>query len=460
MCWFGDRPLRAGDRLRLKHTTRVTPAVVEAVVGRLRRERRSSSSRADELRDNDIGVVDAARRPPRWPSTPTGGPDHRQLRADRRGSPTPPWPPGMVGPPRPAMADTRPAPYYPVSSTSTGGPCLVVGGGPVAARKAAGLVGVRRRSVTVVAPTVEPGDARPWPRRCAVVETPPVPIGRRGRGYRLVVTATGDRRGRRGGVRRRRGRRGLGQQRRRRRPLLVHPAVGAPRRHGHRRGVDRGRQPGAGGLAALRLAGEPSVAGVGTLAALLGEARRRLDPRAGPPTSVDWRACSTGRCPALVRAGAARRGAGALARGRRRLRLDRAARISRLRDHDDRGDDEQDGGARRRNAPARPVALKSRPIGARCTESPSGAGARSATPPPRSRSRRREEPDARHDPSVPDVRAVTDGDQDNTEDRDPVHDPSGPVDPGRSSAAPFRATERPNAAAAGAGSRSPRPSRS
>ena len=30
VCWFQDRPLAAGDRLKIKHTTRVTPVVVEA----------------------------------------------------------------------------------------------------------------------------------------------------------------------------------------------------------------------------------------------------------------------------------------------------------------------------------------------------------------------------------------------------------------------------------------------
>src|SRR5580700_344855 len=34
VCWFGNRPLLAGDRLRVKHTTRVTPARVAAVQSR------------------------------------------------------------------------------------------------------------------------------------------------------------------------------------------------------------------------------------------------------------------------------------------------------------------------------------------------------------------------------------------------------------------------------------------
>ena len=56
VCWFGERPLRAGDRLRLKHTTRVTPVVVERVGGTFDvNELRVSE--ATELRENEIGVV-------------------------------------------------------------------------------------------------------------------------------------------------------------------------------------------------------------------------------------------------------------------------------------------------------------------------------------------------------------------------------------------------------------------
>jgi sulfate adenylyltransferase large subunit len=57
VCWFGDRPLSGGDRLRIKHTTRVTPARVTAVralldVNKLHLEP------AVELTNNDIGVVE------------------------------------------------------------------------------------------------------------------------------------------------------------------------------------------------------------------------------------------------------------------------------------------------------------------------------------------------------------------------------------------------------------------
>jgi len=56
VCWFGERLLRAGDRLRIKHTTRVTPVRVVAVLARLDvNEIRLEP--VDELRDNEIGVV-------------------------------------------------------------------------------------------------------------------------------------------------------------------------------------------------------------------------------------------------------------------------------------------------------------------------------------------------------------------------------------------------------------------
>jgi sulfate adenylyltransferase subunit 1 (EFTu-like GTPase family) len=56
VCWFGERPLAAGDRLKLKHTTRVTPAVVEAVAGTFD-VNALAVAEAAELRENDIGIV-------------------------------------------------------------------------------------------------------------------------------------------------------------------------------------------------------------------------------------------------------------------------------------------------------------------------------------------------------------------------------------------------------------------
>jgi siroheme synthase-like protein len=52
-----------------------------------------------------------------------------------------------------------------------------------------------------------------------------------------------------------------------------------------------------------RLAGEPVVAEAGTLAALLGEARRQLLDSGRPSDVVDWGALLDGPLPELVRAG-------------------------------------------------------------------------------------------------------------------------------------------------------------
>src|SRR5580704_1666632 len=56
VCWFHDRPLVAGDRLKLKHTTRVTPVVVESVDG-IFDVNALDMQNASELRENDIGIV-------------------------------------------------------------------------------------------------------------------------------------------------------------------------------------------------------------------------------------------------------------------------------------------------------------------------------------------------------------------------------------------------------------------
>ena len=56
VCWFQERPLAAGDRLKLKHTTRVTPVIVDEVKGTFDvNDLRVTDAR--ELRENDIGVV-------------------------------------------------------------------------------------------------------------------------------------------------------------------------------------------------------------------------------------------------------------------------------------------------------------------------------------------------------------------------------------------------------------------
>ncbi len=57
VCWFSDRPLRGGDRLRVKHTTRTTPARVTSVRGRLD-VNLLELELANELANNDIGTVE------------------------------------------------------------------------------------------------------------------------------------------------------------------------------------------------------------------------------------------------------------------------------------------------------------------------------------------------------------------------------------------------------------------
>ncbi len=77
------------------------------------------------------------------------------------------------------------AELYPVALRVAGRPCLVVGGGPVAVGKCAGLVGCGAR-VTVVAPHVDPSIEA----MDVAVERRSYRSGEAGR-YRLVVTATG-----------------------------------------------------------------------------------------------------------------------------------------------------------------------------------------------------------------------------------------------------------------------------
>jgi sulfate adenylyltransferase large subunit len=56
VCWFGEKPLAPGDRLKLKHTTRVTPVIVERIEGTFD-VNELEVAEASELVENDIGVV-------------------------------------------------------------------------------------------------------------------------------------------------------------------------------------------------------------------------------------------------------------------------------------------------------------------------------------------------------------------------------------------------------------------
>ncbi|MCX5042734.1 adenylyl-sulfate kinase [Aldersonia sp. NBC_00410] len=57
VCWFGDQPLRAGDRLALKHTTRTVRATVQALHSRLDPETLDEESSPVQLSLNDIGTA-------------------------------------------------------------------------------------------------------------------------------------------------------------------------------------------------------------------------------------------------------------------------------------------------------------------------------------------------------------------------------------------------------------------
>jgi len=187
--------------------------------------------------------------------------------------------------------------YLPVSLNVDGRPCLVVGGGPVAARKARNLIDCGAR-VTVLAPEL-----------CAEMSAlePITHLARRYRSgdaasYRLVLTATGD-------------------------PAVdgevftdaeadgvwvnsaddpghcsfILPAV-------HRDGPvsvavsTSGSSPALASWLRRRIADDLGD-GLGDLAQLLAEARRRLHDAGRSTEAVDWAVLLNGPLPALVRAG-------------------------------------------------------------------------------------------------------------------------------------------------------------
>jgi bifunctional enzyme CysN/CysC len=57
VCWMSERPLRAGDRYRLKHTSRTVPARIESVEARIDVNTLAEDACAEELALNDIGRV-------------------------------------------------------------------------------------------------------------------------------------------------------------------------------------------------------------------------------------------------------------------------------------------------------------------------------------------------------------------------------------------------------------------
>jgi bifunctional enzyme CysN/CysC len=57
VCWFGEKPLRAGDRVTIKHNTRTTRAVARELVDHLDVNSLARDGQPDALGMNDLGTV-------------------------------------------------------------------------------------------------------------------------------------------------------------------------------------------------------------------------------------------------------------------------------------------------------------------------------------------------------------------------------------------------------------------
>jgi precorrin-2 dehydrogenase / sirohydrochlorin ferrochelatase len=180
------------------------------------------------------------------------------------------------------------APLYPISLVVAAEPCLVVGGGPIGARKVRGLLDCDA-AVTVIAPEVAPsitalGEAQSG-RALRVLRRP----YRRGdaRGFRLVLTATGI-----AGVDR------MVAEDARSAGIWVNSADDAEHCSFLLPAVVR---DGAVNIAVSTSGASPALAGwlrdqiardfgtdAGALAAILDRARRQLRAQGRPTNSVDW----------------------------------------------------------------------------------------------------------------------------------------------------------------------------
>lgn len=198
-----------------------------------------------------------------------------------------------------------PAPPYPVVLRVEGRPCLVVGGGPIAARKVTDLFECGA-DVTVVAPDIDPSiealeaSAEHHDGRLRV-ERRPYSAGEAA-GYRLVVTATGipevDRRAAADAE-------SAG--------IWVNSADDADHctfflPSVHREGAVSVSVSTGGASPALaawlrRRIGESLGPHLGDLAELLEDGRAALRTAGRPTSSVDWTALLDGQLPVLVRDG-------------------------------------------------------------------------------------------------------------------------------------------------------------
>lgn len=197
------------------------------------------------------------------------------------------------------MTEPFPPPFFPVSLDVSGRPCLVVGGGKVAARKARTLLDCGA-TVTVIAPSLC-GDMEALLPFIHAVERRPYRAGDVS-AFRLVVTATG-----------------------------IHDVDGAVYADAEAAGVwtnsadDRvhssfilpavhrdgsvtlsvstgGLSPALASWLRTRLAAQCGD-GLGTLALLLGDARDQLKRAGVRSDSVDWVGLLNGPLPDLVRSG-------------------------------------------------------------------------------------------------------------------------------------------------------------
>jgi siroheme synthase-like protein len=201
----------------------------------------------------------------------------------------------MAEPAAPAPSSS----YYPVSLDVSGRPCLVVGGGPVAARKARGLLECGAR-VTVIAPSVS-ADMESLAPALAALERRPYEEGDVS-SFRLAVTATGveeidaavHAEGEAAGV-------WVNSADDRAHSSFILPAV-------HRDGAvtvavsTGGLSPALASWLRTRIAAR-DLRSVGALAQLLGETRTRLLQAGLPSDAIDWAALLDGPLPGLVEAG-------------------------------------------------------------------------------------------------------------------------------------------------------------
>ena len=190
-------------------------------------------------------------------------------------------------------------PLYPVNLVVDGRPCLVVGGGAVAARKATGLLACGA-GVHVVAPR---SATRCGPRRRHRARSGPTGAGEVA-GYRLVMAATDDPDGERRRVRGRRGGRASGSTAPTTRPTARSPCPpwcgGAPLM---RHGLHRRPQPGAGRWLRRRLEAEigPGVRGARSSCCRRSGDALRADGRLH--RGVDWQKALDSEMLDLIRAG-------------------------------------------------------------------------------------------------------------------------------------------------------------